>query len=185
MRVIKSSYKDLEALKLQYGDCEVIILPSEGGKMASFRSKGKEYLAQREGGKYKPLTLDGNYVDSECSGFDDMFPTIDPCFNGQRMYLGHGEVCRVPASYEIHEKGLFMHVESPFNDYVFTKDYTLDDLGRLTISYSTTNLQDEPLMALWAAHLMLKAEDGQNILIPKGVYPSQMMFSSKDAKKGV
>ncbi len=178
MRIYKSEYKDLIALSIEYGDYEIKILPDEGGKMASFKKNGHEYLSQSLGDKYKRLTRDSSYIESECSGFDEMFPTIDPMSNGKREYLDHGEVCRMPWEYEIHENRLLMKATSQFNDYVLTKNYTVDCSDKLVISYSALNISKDPLPVIWCAHLMLNAEDGQTVMLPETLYNGEMMFSS-------
>ena len=50
--------------------------------------------------KYRRLGLETCYVESECSAFDDMFPTIDPCEINGLQYLDHGEVSNHKAVYD-------------------------------------------------------------------------------------
>ena len=129
MKISRGKYKDIGGIILEYGAYRITVLPSQGGKVASFKKEGKEYLAQREGERYRKLTLDSSYIESECSAFDDMFPTIDPCSNGFRDYLDHGEVCRIPHDYQMRDKSLYLEAKSPFNDYIFCKEFYLDEDG--------------------------------------------------------
>ena len=85
-------------------------LPNDGAKMASLidLATNHELLLTRDGESYRVLTADGSYVDSECSAFDDMFPTIDPYTPETGAYRGitypdHGECCRLP--YEVRVEG--------------------------------------------------------------------------------
>ena len=69
--------------------------------MASLKANdGYEFLAQAEGDEYEVFEYNVNYVDSECSGFDDMFPTINPYTPANRenkckAYPDHGEIFRI------------------------------------------------------------------------------------------
>ena len=105
MIITKSNYKNVFALKLETEYYTALVLPNEGGKIASFfdKRKGKEYLLQNPSKRYLHVGLTDEFEKGECSGFDDMFPTIDPVTVGGKEYPDHGEVCRVPFSYEIVE----------------------------------------------------------------------------------
>ena len=80
MELCNVRYKNKQGIRLRAARLECIVLPDEGGKMVSLRERlsGEELLAQAEGGVYKELTFNGSYIDSECSAFDDLFPTVDP-----------------------------------------------------------------------------------------------------------
>ncbi len=73
----KTIYKDREAITLECSSFSAVFLPSDGAKMASFKTEdGIELLAQAKGEEYRRLFLDSDYVKSECSAFDDMFPPL-------------------------------------------------------------------------------------------------------------
>ncbi len=181
MEICNAQYKNKQGIKLRTTAVECIILPEEGGKMVSFRdnSTGRELLAQAEGEIYKDLTFRGSYVDSECSAFDEMFPTIDPWYNGEREYADHGEVCRLPNAYVV-TKGkavaLRLSVLSPFGDYRFRKTYQACD-GGIEIAYEAENIGSKPLKAIWASHLMLQAQEGEAVLLSEDKkYAAEFMF---------
>lgn len=151
--------------------------------MVSLKEQGsdQELLAQAEGKIYGDLTFNGDYVGSECSAFDDMFPTIDPWYNGEREYADHGEVCRLPHTYAVvrdeNKLSLQLSLLSPFSDYAFHKTYREQKNGGLEIAYEAKNLGEKPLKAIWASHLMLQAEEGREIqLTGQTAYPVEFMF---------
>ena len=49
---------------------------------------GYEYLLQRENMHYREHPFEGIYVDGECTGFGDMFPTIDVSRYGNESWEG-------------------------------------------------------------------------------------------------
>ena len=88
--IYECSYKERPAIAVESGSLIATFLPEDGGKMASLcvRNKGKELLTVRQDKHYKVLTYDGDYVSLECSGFDDMFPTVDPYTPTEGMLSG-------------------------------------------------------------------------------------------------
>ena len=80
-KTYESNYKDQKALTLESGKLLFKFLPDFGGGIVSIVDKntGKEFLVQRPELKYRTAPFDGSYVDAECSGLDDMFPTIGAC----------------------------------------------------------------------------------------------------------
>lgn len=91
-------YKDRPAIRVDTGALTALFLPEDGGKLASLKARdGYEYLYQGPESRYRRLTVDGSYIEAECSGWDDMFPTIDPYQpEGLPLYPDHGEICRIP-----------------------------------------------------------------------------------------
>ena len=81
MHISDTMYKDQRAICLESDHARFLFLPDTGANLASAYSKPlqKEYLVQRPEPKYLRQPFDGVYVDAECSGMDDMFPTIDRC----------------------------------------------------------------------------------------------------------
>ena len=124
----RSNYKDRPAVVVESDFLIATILPVDGGKIVSLRVKdtGKELLVTRPEEKYKILTYDGNFEQSECSGFDDMFPTVDPYTPGEGVYAGitypdHGEVCRLQHKVEIFDGGVILNTSSKLFPIDFQK----------------------------------------------------------------
>lgn len=170
-----SIYKGVFAVEICFGNVSAKFLPSEGGKLASFKAGGYEYLLQNPSRGFLRLGEEGDYVACECAGFDDMFPTIDPCAGtGGKIYPDHGEVCRMPLSYEIIDeitsekisKKLAMRFVSEKFGYRFEKIVGKSDGDVLEISYEIENTGCEPLPCLYAAHCLVNAENSGKIIVP-------------------
>ena len=153
-------YKDRPALILERGDRSACFLPEDGGKLVSLRVDSREFLAQRQGEHYRRLLPDTPYVEAECSAFDDMFPTIDPCEIGGKRYLDHGEVSRLSWEALIDGEALTLTCHLRELDAVFCKTARLEADGTLTLVYRMTNNTAAPLPCLWAGHIMLAGEEG-------------------------
>ena len=162
-----STYKGVFAVEICFENVSAKFLPSEGGKLASFKAGGYEYLLQNPSRGFLRLGEKGDYVACECAGFDDMFPTIDPCAGtGGKTYPDHGEICRMSLSYEILGEKFAMRFVSEKFGYRIEKTIGKGDGDVLEISYEIENTGCEPLPCLYAAHCLVNAENGGKIIVP-------------------
>lgn len=173
MQIYNSTYKDKNSVTLESKNLKVQFLPELGGKMASLIHKktSREFLVQGENEKYKELKYDGSYVDAECSGFDDMFPTIDTVYYADYPWAGakipdHGEVCGLKWEYMINHDCLYMWVYGVRLPYKFEKWITFEFDDKLKIEYKVTNLSNFDMDFIWAAHPMIIVEENGEILVP-------------------
>ncbi len=172
MKIYSTKYKNLQGIQVETERYTAVFIPSEGGKMVSFKDKsnGKEYLLQNPSKEFLTLGEFGDYVKSECSGFDDMFPTIDEVEvvkNGVKVvYPDHGEVCRLSFNYKIKDGELLMFTESSKLEYFYQKSVYESKNGHLCIKYEIENLASSPFEILWAAHCLINAENGGKIVAP-------------------
>lgn len=171
--IYETKFKDRLAIAVETNKLIALFLPNDGGKMASLKRKydGKELLAVKDGDTYKVLTEGGSYVESECSGFDDMFPTVDPYTPDGGRYKGvtypcHGEVCRIPHEYEFLENQVDFFAKSKLFDVEYHKSVAVTNNGGFAIKYNIKNLGEEDFPFLWAGHIMLNGEDGMRVLTP-------------------
>lgn len=173
IHIFKSSYKDIFAIAVETDKLIALFLPYNGAKLASLIDKisGTELLATAEGEKYKKLSNDSDYVEGECSAFDDMFPTIDlftpiTGINAGISYLDHGEVCRSCFKYIADESNLVMIFNSDRLSYRYTKTITGTADGSIAIKYKIDNLSGEVFNYIWAGHCMLAAAEDGRIITP-------------------
>ena len=167
MRIIKTKYKNIFALQAETENYTALVLPSEGGKIASFfdKRKGKEYLLQNPSKTFLSVRFNDDFEKGECSGFDDMFPTIDPVIVDGKEYPDHGEVCRVSFDYEMENDTLILLYRSERFGYIYQKTFSEGKNGELKIDYSIkSDLED--FKALWSAHCFLSIEEGGKLILP-------------------
>ena len=175
MKIEKGFYKNVPAYILDTGVCRAVVLPEDGGKIASFiaLATGRELLLVRETDEYARIRMEDSFELGECSGFDDMFPTIDPervTPDGKEYdYPDHGEICRVALSATVSDSSLTLTYTSENIPYSFTKTFTEGEGGEIKISYIIKNLSAYPLPALFAAHCLLRTEDGGRLIFPFGL----------------
>ena len=166
----ESKYKDQKAICLESNTLKVKFLPQIGAKMASliYKPLQKELLTQRDGDNYKKQKYDGNYLQGEGRGFDDMFPNIDESYYDRYPWKGtllpdHGEVWQLPWKYEVKNNTLYCSVNGIRLPYILEKQISFVDDDTLRIDYKLTNPTPFEMDFIWAAHLMLNAEPGDTI----------------------
>ena len=170
---MNTNYKNQPGIVLENETVRAEFLPDTGGKLASLVSKrtGYEFLVQRPNTAYREQPFAGVYVDGECSGFDDMFPTIDVCLCENAPWQGiemadHGEVWSLPwdvITADVNSVTMAVHgVRFP---YRLEKRITLSG-GGLRYHYQLCNLSPFDFEYLWAGHLMINLEEGAKVCVP-------------------
>lgn len=169
----ESTYKDQRAMALESDELLFKFLPDFGAGIASITDKrtGKEFLVQRPEPKYRTVPFEGSYVDAECSGLDDMFPTIDTCHYEKDPWKGarlsdHGEVWNLKAKTQTTKEEAVFTIYGIRLPYVFEKRVRFLSGGVLRIDYKVINNTQFDMEFLWAAHTMLNAEPGVKVLVP-------------------
>ena len=182
----KETYKGRNAVIVESDTLRATLLPQDGAKMASLIDLkiGKELLAVRNFKQYRVLTYEGNYIDSECSAFDDLFPTIDPYSPGSGAYQGipypdHGEWCRIPFAVRVENDHVVFSAKSRRFPMRYQKSVSVAPNGGISLRYSIANDGDEPFDFIWAGHIMLQGEDGMRLITPfEPNAPVEMVFAT-------
>lgn len=190
--VYESYYKNIRAVTLENDLLKVQFTPEYGGKMVSFIYKPafRELLQQAEGEEYKVLKYDGNYVAAECSGFDDMFPSIDRMLYPDAPWKGveipdHGEVCGLGWDWKMAGDCLRMWVHGVRFPYRFEKQISFKSDNTLHINYKATNLSLFDMDFLWTAHLMIDSGRGGEIIAPyQDRQDARVVFTSERSLGG-
>ena len=189
--MVKTLYKDREAILLENEQIAAKIIPNPGGKLASLvnRSDGFEFLVQKDWPAYRPGEYDKLFVDAECSGFDDMFPTIDPCHCEQAPWRGavmpcHGEVWSLPWTAEEKSGGVALGVDGVRFPYRLEKTVRFASDSVLSYDYRLTNKSPFDFDYLWAGHLMINLMEGTKITIPEKCRRAVTVLSAGSRKFG-
>ncbi len=168
-----SKYKNKKSIILESTKIRAEFIPDPGGKLASLINKetGYEYMLQRKNEKYLDQPFAGVFVDGECSGYDDMFPTIDTCKYQNEPWkevemADHGEVWSLPWDYSIDNLSLHLSVKGVRFPYKLEKNIYFKEENLIRIDYTLTNNSTSDFEFLWAGHLMLNIEEGTKVQVP-------------------
>jgi len=176
-RIHASRYKDQAAITLESEQIAAQFLPGVGAKLASlvYKPAGVELLVQRPNETYRMAPYDGDYVaQGECSGFDEMFPSIDRCFYEGYPWRGtpipdHGEVWSIPWACDEADGRLHFATYGVRFPYRLEKWVSFPEDGILRSDYRLTNLSSFDFDFMWAAHTMLNLEEDAELALPAGV----------------
>jgi hypothetical protein len=184
-RIYESTYKDQKAIVMESDLLAFKFLPDFGGNIVSIVDKKttKEFMVQRPEPKYRTVAFDGSYVDAECCGIDDMFPTIDTCYYQKEPWAGikladHGEVWNLKAKIQAFKDSIGYTFHGIRLPYVFEKQTRFLSDNVLRIDYKVTNNTQFDMEFLWAAHTMLNAEPGVSILVPGDLKKAISVFTN-------
>lgn len=183
-RVYLTKYKGQRSLAIENEFIRAEFLPNIGSKLCSLKDKvtGQEFMTQREGDKYLLQPYDGNYLKGECSGFDDMFPSIDECYYERYPWKGtripdHGEVWTLKWDYKLNKDSIYMGVHGVRFPYRLEKKITFVSEKTLRIDYKAVNPTNFDMEFLWAGHIMINAVEGCRVLLPKDMKRAVCTFS--------
>lgn len=174
---IEARYKDQPAISIESSDLAAQFLPGIGAKLCSlvYKPLGLELLVQRPEPVYRVAPYDGNYVaQGECSGLDDMFPSIDACFYEHYPWRGtpipdHGEVWSIPWDLQAEADRLHFAVHGVRFPYRLERQVSFAEPGSLRFDYRLSNLSNFDFDFMWAAHPMFYLEEGARLILPPGV----------------
>ncbi|WP_019635826.1 DUF4432 family protein [Paenibacillus fonticola] len=159
------------------------VVPELGSKVISLQNRltGREWLAQPEG-RHGNQGYDSSFGDSDGSGWDEMFPTINPCDYPAFPWAGtplpdHGEVWSIPWNASADTEKLHCDVHGIRLPYHLRKTYSFIREDLLRIDYSVTNYSPFPFSFLWAAHPLFQIEAGMEIIVPDGLREIAVSYS--------
>ncbi len=185
MNISETTYKDQRAILLESDQARFVFLPDTGASLVSAYRKplGKEYLVQRPEKSYLRQPFDGVYVDAECSGLDDMFPTIDRCAYERFPWTGtpladHGEVWNLPCRVSTTDSGVRFTCHGVRLPYVFHKTVSMPADNVALIRYRAENPTQFDMDFLWAGHTMVVAEPGLRLHVPEDCTKGVAVFTN-------
>lgn len=167
MEIVKTTYKGIDAVKMEQGKYSAVFLPQQGSKLCSLYNNelAYEYIYQGKTDTYRKAQYGMSYLDGECAGIDEMFPNIDEFHYETEPWKGvcfpdHGEVWALPWDCQKRENQLVFQTFGVKIPYKLTKTVCWESNGVLRMDYTLENLTGFPVDYIWAAHMMFSAEKG-------------------------
>jgi hypothetical protein len=174
-RILPGRYRGWPAWILETGECQVILVPSLGGKIASLtaRRSGREFLAQPAADPVMPAGATPRFVDSDPFGFDDMFPTIlagnTTNDAGELLaFADHGEAWSREWRAQQEENAVVLTLDCHSVPFRISKRCSMADARTLYLDYTVTNLSNVGHDVLWAAHPLIACSDAIRVELPPG-----------------
>lgn len=178
-----TDYKGIHGICLENERLKAIFLPDQGAKLCSLVRKAaqKEYIYQGKTERYRVAQYGQSYLEGECAGVDEMFPTIDEGYYERTPWKGicfpdHGEVWPLKWEQKVDGTKLCMSVHSVKLPCVLKKAASIQE-DKIHMEYELANLSDFPIDYIWAAHMMFQAEEGASFEFDKGLAKAYVTMS--------
>ena len=122
-------------------------------------------------GVYSLPVYGAGFAQSDTSGADEMFPTIDSCIYPYPGYYGeklpdHGELWSQPWMVTEAKERLTTQIKGVVLSYLFKRSIELHD-NTVCMEYEISNTGYQPLYGLWAFHGLTAADELTKILLPE------------------
>ncbi|GAB6926183.1 hypothetical protein JCM10914A_01660 [Paenibacillus sp. JCM 10914] len=164
---------------------EMVMVPELGSRVISLRNRrtGREWLTQ-PGGKLERSEYASSFGNRDGSGWDEMFPTINPCRYPAFPWEGaelpdHGEVWSIPWEAYCAQEQLHCSVQGIRIPYQLRKTYSFPREDCLRIDYAVHNPSPFPFSFLWAAHPLFQIEEGMEIIVPEELREIIVSYSAQ------
>lgn len=170
--ITRTTWNGAEAVVHRTDEIAVVVLPGRGGKIASLRAFGHEWLAQPEL-PLGPLPAPGDvFVEGDMCGWDECAPSVVACTlagwpdaSTETQMPDHGELWTVPWTVDPANNGRSV-AEGPNSRCVFARAITLGPGPAVRLDYAVT-ASDVDTPYLWAAHPQLRAPAGSQVLLDR------------------
>lgn len=163
MKIWSGIYKGLDAFFIENENIKLAVLRNLGAKIASliYKPQGFEVASQPEKGEYRLAKFGDLFELYDVSGFDDCFPTIDKSCN----MVDHGELWSREWDIKVAKNSLTCSIDGAMFPYRFERAIEIDE-NSIILNYSVENFGKSPLLALWAFHGLVNADEETRIILP-------------------
>lgn len=155
------------AIRLQIGPWEVECLPADGARVSRLVFDGFDLLTSRPKRFHRPRADFGRYEIRPVYGYDDCWPTVDPCRYPARNWAvpDHGELCWLPWMVTAAADQLVGVVQSQRLPIRFTRQMRFTKT-RLTWYFRIENTGARAVPFLHVMHPLLPLEAVRQIDLP-------------------
>jgi hypothetical protein len=163
------------ALRLNNSNLEVTVLPNVGAKIWELIhiSSGFNFLWHNPRIQPQPYPIDANFDNYWCGGWDDGFPTCEPCEYRGEQYPALGELRSLNWTVDLYnnvksDPHLVISTFGPINPVRARKSIRLRE-DSLLYEFNIENLGPLTLDFIWGTHPAFTIFPGAIIHIPAGL----------------
>jgi galactose mutarotase-like enzyme len=169
-----------DVYSLQNADLAVDLIPSEGGRIASLRSRlsGLEFLTQsNRTGPYPQPGLATPFQHGPCAGIEECLPTVGPGEAEGGFVPDHGDFWQLPWELLASAGDQLSLSATGFSRALrFAKHLALQS-STLEVRYRVENIGAEPQSFLYACHPLFAVSTGDRILLPPDIRALTLNYS--------
>jgi hypothetical protein len=158
----------MNSLKADFDNWHIEYIPDDGARITVLRYAGYDLLTQKPDGFRAPDRFFGEYETRPVFGYDDCFPTVDPCsWPGRKSdYRDHGELCWQGWETEVSDKSLIFTTDCLQPAVNFMRKLTFEG-NRLTWRFEVSALSEDRSVFLHVMHALLPPDKISYLEIPE------------------
>ena len=157
----------MDTVEFQYGNWQLKCLSADGARIGMLRFAGRDLLTGRAD-NFRPPSIDyGKYETRPVYGYDDCFPTVDPCkspVDGSDI-ADHGLLCWLPWRVEISDNRLICRVVENALNIRFKRTLIFGD-NNLKWEFEIFNDSDKQISFLHVAHALMPLDRIDSVALP-------------------
>lgn len=158
----------MNILKADFGSWHVQYVPDDGARIASLKYGSHDLLTSPPDSFSPPGRFYGEYETRPVFGYDDCFPTVDPCVypEGEKQCRDHGELCWQRWSSETNGNSLICSTDC-LNPAVNFKRILIFEGNVLKWRFEVTSLAGVRSVFLHVMHALLRPDNICELEIPE------------------
>jgi hypothetical protein len=150
-----------------FGSWHIECLPEDGGRISVIRYAGCDLLSPPPPLFSKPEKDWGEYENRPVYGYDDCFPTVDPCNypGGSFRCRDHGELYYREWRIARYANRLDCSTDCPMPRVSLSRNLQFNE-NILTWNFKINNLSDKPLFFLHVMHALMPVQEIKSLELP-------------------
>ena len=157
----------MKIVEANFGNWYIQCLSDDGARISILRYEGQDLLTANPPSFKAPDQFYGEYETRPVYGYDDCFPTVDPCAFTDRFieYKDHGELCWLDWQVQVEGNKLICSVDCLNPRVTFKR--ILEFIGnRLIWQFEVENTSDMKVDFLHVMHALLPLSQIRSIELP-------------------
>lgn len=158
----------MNTIKANIGNWNVECLPDDGARISVLQYAGKDLLSVKPFEFNLPDKFYGEFETRPVYGYDDCFPTVDPCqYPGSKLLCrDHGELCWQKWQVQFKGNSLICVTESHVPTMKFSRTLEFSE-NNLKWKFEVSNLSRNILPFLHVMHPLMPLKEIQRLRFPK------------------
>jgi hypothetical protein len=158
----------MEIIEANFENWYIQCIPEDGGRISVLKYAGHDLLTQNPPVFKPPERFYGEYETRPVYGYDDCFPSVDPCIYPEEQLecRDHGQLCW--QEWKVQTKGNNLICSTDCLNPEVTFKRMLEFTGnKLTWRFEVVNVSAKKLVFLHVMHALLPVKKIQSIKIPE------------------
>ncbi len=157
----------MKIIEADFGNWHIQCLPEDGGRISILKYAGQDLLTLNHPAFKPPDKFYGEYETRPVYGYDDCFPSVDPCIYPDEQFecRDHGELCWQKWQVNTNNNSLICYTKCDKPRVAFKRTLEFSK-NKLTWRFEVTNESNKKINFLHVMHSLLPLERIESIQLP-------------------